>query len=113
MSIEVEFVLRVSVNSVDEAERIQEAAYSGLAAELVRLGVLYGQLPLGSGVVPTGTTPPSYSMGSRPVGKRREDHKELKPVENKVGQVAVAPDSDKETVKRPRGIAGRKRMGRV
>ena len=113
MSIEVEFVLRVSVNSIDEAERIQEAAYNGLAAELVRLGVLYGQLPLGGGVVPSGSTPPTRYSGGRAESKYPEQRKELKLVENKTGHVSVVEDSEKESVKRPRGIAGRKRMGRV
>lgn len=107
--MEIELTLRVHVDSHEEADKIQEAVFSGLAAELVRIGVLYGQIPFG-GAVSLGTALPVASA-DRITEKQRAAEIELKRVETKVVH-AVEEVKEETAPKRPRGLAGRKRIGR-
>ena len=107
--MEIELTLRIRVDTQDEADRIQEAAFTGLAAELVRIGVLYGQVPFG-GVASDGATP-HIDSAERRAEKQRAAEIELKRVETKVGH-AVEQVKEETAPKRPSGLAGRKRIGR-
>lgn len=107
--MEIECYLRVTVNTREEADKIQQAVYSGLAAELVRIGVLYGQVPFG-GAVSFGTAPTPNSSVKSEV-KKREMEMGLKQVETKVGK--PVEQASAVEVKKPTGLAGRKRMRRV
>lgn len=111
MSMEIEIVLRVSVDTLEQADRVQEAAYNGFAAELVRLGVIYGQIPYGGAV--SSTAPPSTNSNANDPARRRAAEVELKRVESKVGHSLQMPAEEVEEPKKPRGIVGRKRIGRT
>lgn len=114
MSWEMEFTIRVSVDNDEQAERLSNAVYSGLAGELVRLGVLYGQLPM-SGAVPTYSSQPA-TAGAIEDKKTEEQAVELKRVEDHVGKASAnASKWTSSTVKRERtfGLAGRRRLGRA
>lgn len=107
--MEIECYLRIRVSTLEEADKIQQAVYSGLAAELVRIGVLYGQIPFG-GAVPSGTAP-AYTSGVNASERQREASIELKRVETR--DVRVSAPVEESEVKKPTGLAGRKRMRRV
>ena len=107
--MEIELTLRIRVDSQDEADKIQEAAFNGLAAALVRIGVLYGQVPFG-GVAPLDATPRTDSAERR-AERQRAAEIELKRVETKVAH-AVEQVEEETAPKRPSGLAGRKRIGR-
>lgn len=105
---DLEFTLRIHVDTEEEAARIYEAIYSGYAAELVRFGVLYG---FGGGIMP----PPIQSAAqniSRPVQIKRDAGPSLVRVDDIAGST---PTPKEESMPEPKkkGIMGRKRMGRV
>ena len=119
MPLDVELYIRVTVDTEEEAERIKEAQYSGLAGELVKLGVLYGQIPV-SGVVYKPMAPPvAYSDAPRQETRKR-DAVELKRIEDKPTQrpavptTASQPETKTETPrdKRPLSLIGRQRLER-
>lgn len=100
MSWEIELSVTVSVSSVEEAERFQNAVYSGLAGEILRLGVLYGQLPV------PGSFAPRVSET-----KLQEQAVELTRLEDQpvsIKNLEPAPKREKKS-----GLGGRKRIGRV
>ena len=103
MSWEIELAVTVTVSSDEEAERFQSAAYSGLAGEILRLGILYGQLPV------------QGSSGNRvSANKQAEQNIELKRVEDKVPTARpIAPVEPEPKKERKSGLGGRKRIGRV
>lgn len=113
MPFDIELNLRISVNTPEEADMIYAAAFSGMAAELVRLGVLYGQIPFG-GAALNGAAPrfDTVEERDRQEARRKASEVELKRVEDKV---SAAPKSEVEKVevKRPSGLAGRKRIRRT
>lgn len=110
MPMELELCFRVTVETPEEAERLQNAVYSGLAADLLRMGVLYGQLPLG-GVAPLASSGgASLSIEQREARKRASEI-ELKRVETKVTKPIDTSVPEPE-IKRPVGLAGRRRLGR-
>lgn len=112
MPLDIELNLRVTVNTPEEADKIYAAAFSGLASELVRLGVLYGQIPFG-GAVSSGAAPslnPAEDQ-ARQEARQRAAEVELRRVEDKVVAPAKVEASSVEP-KRAAGLAGRKRFGR-
>lgn len=121
MPLDVELSLRITVNTEEEAEKIKEAEYSGLAGELVKLGVLYGQIPV-SGVIYVPMTPPVARLDEVRQETKKRDAIELKRVEDKaVQKVAPSPTtSTSETEqkqeaprgKRPLTLIGRPRLER-
>lgn len=113
MPFDMELTLYLSVDSEDEAQRVMDAAYSGLAAQLIKLGVLYGQIPVG-GVVQSSTTPPPISAEelARQEAKKREASIELKRVEERVGRVTNQIAEEAAPREHPTGLLGRKRFGR-
>ena len=106
MPMEMEVTLRVVVQNEEEANRLQEAVFSGLAAELLRIGVIYGQIPLGG----------AYAPPAMPVNTHRREAKaaesaiELQRIADQ--EVAPVVVEEKKEKTRPKGIAGRKRMRR-
>ncbi len=101
----IEAMVRVPVNSQEEAEKILDAVYSGLAGELLRMGVIYGQMPFGGVRAPE-------PMSAR---KSQESAIQLQKVEDKVGSLPPTVKERKEPVvekARPHGLAGRTRLGR-
>lgn len=108
MPYDLEFTIRVTVQSGEEAARMQEAVYSGYAAEIMRIGVLYGQIPVG-GAVPMSTAP--YIDQTRQEANRRVAAVEIQRVESK--QASVEITQEKKERPRPVGVAGRKRLGRA
>lgn len=107
MPYDLEFTVRVTAQDEQEAMKLQEAVYSGYAAEIMRIGVLYGQIPVG-GAVPGRTAP--YIDQSRQEAKAREAQMEVKRVESKQASVEVPVEEKKQ---RPTGLAGRRRLGRA
>lgn len=115
MSYEMEVSLRVVVNNDDEAMRLMEAVYSGLAADVLRMGVLYGQVSAG-GAVQGGTAPLGGAGSDRDALARRkkeEQEVEIKDVELHVGKAdtAIEPQQAKRPLRR--SLSGVKRMGRA
>lgn len=109
MPYELEFTIRISVNSDEEAERITAAVYSGYAAEIMRIGVLYGQVPVVGGM--GGQPMPPQQFPGQQEARQREPDIEIKRVESKVGSV-IATDVEEPKPKRQVGIRGRKRLDR-
>ena len=106
MPIEINIPLKITVNTEAEARIIMEAAYSGLASELVKIGVLHGQI-MRSGVTTSSDPTPAVEV--------RNDTAPAEPTLELVETVVKGkslPTSDTPPESRPRGLAGRKRMGR-
>lgn len=110
MPIDLDFNIRVTVNSEEEAIRMTKAVYSGYAAEIMRIGVLYGQIPVG-GAAPGGVLPQQST--ARQEAKQREAAIEIKRVETHAGTAVNAGVQQEPERKRPVGLAGRKRFGRT
>lgn len=105
---DLEFTLRIHVDTEEEATRIYEAIYSGYAAELVRFGVLYG---FRGGMM----SPPIQSAvqgSSSPARTKREAGPSLVRVDD-IATSAPTPQEESTPEPRKKGIMGRKRMGRV
>ena len=109
MPLDIELSLRISVNTPEEADKIYEAAFSGLAAELVRIGVLYGQIPYGA-VVDGATTAPLSSAQRQE--RQRAANIELQRVDD-IPASRKVEITEPEAPVRPKGLAGRKRFGRT
>lgn len=109
MPYEMEFTIRVTAQDEQEAMKLQEAVYSGYAAEIMRIGVLYGQIPVGGAVSP-GTAP--YIDQSRQEAKAREAQVQVQRVESRKVSVASSTSGEKVEQRRPTGLAGRRRLGR-
>lgn len=106
---DLEFTLRMRVETEEEAKLLYDAVYSGYAAELIRLGVLYGHLGFGGGVIPS----PSPSAAQVHTASRdRDAGPALTKVDN-IAATAVKPPESESAPKPKKGLAGRKRIGRV
>lgn len=101
MSGFVEVTVQVPVNTEAEAQKMLEAVYSGMAADVLRLGVLHGFSPaVNSTPVRVETPAPSKTL-SMPSDSVKQTEKS-----------PVTRTQPKAVSKAPRGLAGRKRMGR-
>lgn len=107
MAQELEIFLKVSVENEEQARRVMECVCSGYAAEVVRMSALWGPFPFG-GAGPNGPAPFSFDQSR----KREEDSIVLERVEDRVGAAPGQPAALTTDKPRPKGIAGRKRMGR-
>ena len=110
MPFELEFTIRVSVDSEEEALRLNNAVYSGYAAEIMKIGVLYGQIPVAgyNYAAPAGAMTPKETME-----RQQAAAVELKRVETKKTTAPVATAVQEQPKPRPTGLAGRKRIGRT
>lgn len=102
----VELVLQVPVNSEEEARKVIESAYNGLAADAIRLVVLHGLSSTPSVVAaPAKAEKPASTTK---VGKAEHTTSALKP-----GVSKVPREKSTERSAAPRGLAGRRRLGRA
>lgn len=101
MSFEITVEVTMTVRDNAEAEKIFDAAASGLAEVAIKDRVLYG------GVAPVSVQPSSTSSV-----KSQEALKKLTPIETKSPKsVAVEPVAPKP--ERSRGVMGRRQMHRT
>ena len=116
MPYNLEVTLNIPVNSSEEADKIMQAVFSGLAADLVRIGVLHGMIPVMGGGEANATTHLS-SNSARQEDKQREASMKIQRHEFDVSDAQAATSApSKKThtpVKRPSGLANRRRVGRV
>ena len=111
MSFEVDIAVRVHVNNQAEAEKIMEAAFSGLAADVLRVGILHGMFSGFGGGVNSPTE--DLLSGEKKKAKAVESAVELKRKEFDTATTTVAAEEKKPVAPKPKGLAGRKRMERV
>lgn len=113
MPEDIELTLRITVDTPEEADKIYAAAFSGLASELVKLGVLYGRIPFGGAAF--GSAAPSLNPTEereRKEERERVASMDLKRVDDEVPVHKPVQRAEKGTAKKPTGLAGRKRFGR-
>lgn len=118
MSEDVELFIRVKVSSQEERERLLEANYNGMLSGIIEMWLKYGSMFAG---VPA--TPPVQNQvvvggeqvtGAMPQTPKRKDPEiQLKQVDTEVGQLVSVLDDEPPVKAKPRGLAGRKRMGRT
>ena len=114
MPFDVDVVLRITVNTQEEADKLMEASFSGLASDLLRIGVLHGVVPFTGGSNSATASGPSNT--ARQAEKQIEASMELKRKEFAIEANAPEQGSQPKHTppkKRPTGLAGRKRVGRV
>lgn len=108
MSKFVEVSLTIEVRNDEEANAVLDSVFNGSAAEFVRMGALYGNLPIGRGLYGNQSTDTSTQITQR----KREDV-EVKRVETKAGQSEIKPTAPaKEHVPIATGIMGLRRRER-
>lgn len=100
MPYDLDFTVRITVQNDEEARLLQEAVYSGYAAEIMRIGVIYGQIPV-MGAVSQDTAP-----------TRNKTQQEIKRVESVHTSVSPKSETQQEPREKPKGVIGRKRLGR-
>lgn len=101
--MEMEFRLRIDVANEEEATKLQEAIYSEHFASLVKFLVLYGGNIAGGAFVPP----------APPVRVREEDSIKLEKVAVEGAKSVEVPKEEPPAPKKPRGLRGRKMLGRV
>jgi len=112
----VEVTIQVPVRSEEEASKIIEAVYSGMAADVLRVGVLYGFNNAGPATTTTQEAVPVSGGYNAPVKQTDKS-----PVIKVQAEPAVKRQTDLGGKKQAalaskpvnRGLAGRKRMGRA
>ena len=109
MPYELEFTIRVTVESEEEAILLNNAVYSGYAAEIMKIGVLYGQIPV-MGSVNVGNGGLSQQEQA---ARQQAAAVELKRVETRKTNAPIQAPVQETPRPRPSGLAGRKRIGRT
>lgn len=113
MSKFVEVSLTIEVRNDEEANAVLDSVFNGSAAEFVRMGALYGNLPIGRGLYGN----PSMDASTQITQRKREDAEvkrvEVKRVETKAGQSETKPTAPvKEHVPVATGLMGLRRRER-
>ena len=106
MSKYMEVFVKVRVDSEEEADRLLQASFNGLLSDLIEMWLRHGYGFLGGAPQQTSTEPqPS---------KKRDPEVELKQVDTEVGTLRERPaEASEESVSKPRGLAGRRKMRRT
>lgn len=106
MAETIELFVKVQVNTQEEAERVMEANYTGLIADIITMWLRHGQMFTGM------YDNPAMPVQQGPV--TRDPDVKLQRVETEVGHLSGSTSSvpEKKPV-RPAGLAGRNRMRRM
>ncbi len=116
MSSFVEVTIQVPVRSDEEAAKIIEAVYSGMAADVLRMGVLYGFNSVGPAASSVSSAVPisgGYNAPVKQTDKSPVIKMQAEPAVKRQGDPGAKKQVGLASKPLNKGLAGRKRMGRA